>query len=124
MSDFVKNFLQEMKENTPGYIAAAVSDVKSGVLYGSDTSVDSFDPAIASVFNLEVAKSKLSAIKALGLKSKLENIMINLSDQIHIIDMCENGEYFIYLAVDSSKANLGMTVAMLNKYKKALKDNL
>jgi hypothetical protein len=46
--------------------------------------------------------------------------MITLSSQIHIIDVSENSEYFIYLAVDSKKANLGMTKALLNKYKKEL----
>lgn len=66
----------------------------------------------------------MTAIKALGLDSKLENILINLNNQIHIIDLAEDGSYFVYLAVDSSKANLGMTMALLNKYKKNLKDKL
>ncbi|MGV7105715.1 hypothetical protein [Flavobacterium sp. U410] len=124
MSDFIKNFIEEVKTNTPGYVATAVADVKTGVLYGSDSAVPSFDPAIASVYNLEVAKAKMTAIKALGLDSKLENILINLNNQIHIIDLAEDGSYFVYLAVDSSKANLGMTMALLNKYKKNLKDKL
>lgn len=46
--------------------------------------------------------------------------MITLSSQIHIIDVSENGEYFIYLAVDSTRANLGMTKSILNKYKKEI----
>ena len=33
-------------------------------------------------------------------------------------------KYFIYLAVDSSKANLGMTKALLNKYKKEISGKL
>ncbi len=43
--------------------------------------------------------------------------MINLSSQIHIIDISDAGDYFIYLAVDANKVNLGMTKALLNKYK-------
>ncbi|GAQ50032.1 hypothetical protein FPK15_contig00088-0005 [Flavobacterium psychrophilum] len=50
--------------------------------------------------------------------------MINLSSQIHIIDVSENNEYFIYLAVDSTRANLGMTKALLNKYKKEISGKL
>ena len=50
--------------------------------------------------------------------------MITLTNQIHIIDVSENNEYFIYLAVDSSKANLGMTKALLNKYKKEISGKL
>lgn len=80
-----------------------------------------FDPELASAFNLEVVKAKINAIKALGLQGQsVDNIMITLSSQIHIIDVSENGEYFIYLAVDSTKANLGMTKSILNKYKKEI----
>ena len=72
----------------------------------------------------EVVKAKQGAIKALGLDAKIQDILITLTDQIHIIDVAENGEYFIYLAVDSSKANLGMTRALLKKYKKDIVNEL
>ena len=62
----------------------------------------------------------MTAIKALGLKENIEDIMITLSNQIHIISISENGEYFIYLAVDSSKANLGMSRAILKRYSKEI----
>ena len=71
-----------------------------------------------------MAKSKYKAIEALGLKSTIQDIIITLSDQLHIIDMSENGEYFIYLAVDSSSGNLGMTRALLKKYKKNIINQL
>jgi len=54
----------------------------------------------------------------------VDNIMITLTSQIHIIDVSDNGEYFIYLAVDSTKANLGMTKSILNKYKKEIAEKL
>lgn len=41
-----------------------------------------------------------------------------------MIDISENREYFIYLAVDSTKANLGMTRALLKKYKKNIVNEL
>ena len=47
-----------------------------------------------------------------------------MTNQIHIIDVSDNNEYFIYLAVDSTKANLGMTKALLNKYKKEISGKL
>lgn len=124
MSDFLKQFGEEVKNNIPGYIAVAVSEIKSGISYYSDTVVPSFDPELASAFNLEVVKAKLNAISALGLKESISDIMITLTNQIHIIDISENNEYFIYLAVDSSKANLGMTKALLNKYKKEISGKL
>ena len=40
--------------------------------------------------------------------------------QNHIIDVSANGSYFVYLVVDSTKANYGITRALLAKYKKDL----
>ena len=118
MSDFLKQFGEDLKQNVPGFIAVAIAEIKSGISYFTLTADPNFDPELASAFKLEVVKAKLNAINALGLNDSIEDIMINLKNQIHIIDISENNEYFIYLAVDSSKANLGMTKALLNKYKK------
>ena len=118
MSDFLKIFGDDLKKNVPGFIAVAIAEIKSGISYFTLTADPNFDPELASAFNLEVIKAKLNAINALGLNDSIEDIMINLKTQIHIIDVSENNEYFIYLAVDSTKANLGMTKALLNKYKK------
>lgn len=124
MSDFLQQFGDEVKKNIPGYIAVAVTEIKSGISYFSDSAVASFDPELASAFNLEVVKAKLNAISALGLEQNIDDIMITLTNQIHIIDISENNEYFIYLAVDSNKANLGMTKALLNKFKKDITEKM
>ncbi|AIN73339.1 hypothetical protein SL053_001444 [Flavobacterium psychrophilum] len=124
MSDFLKQFGEELKKNVSGFIAVAVTEIKSGVSYYSLSVDKDFDPELAAAFNLEVVKAKLNAINALGLNQSIDDILINLSSQIHIIDISENNEYFIYLAVDASKANLGMTKALLNKYKKEISGNL
>ena len=124
MSDYLKLFGEELKKNVPGYIAVAVTEIKSGISYYSNSAIADFDPELASAYNLEVVKAKLNAINALGLNETIDDIMISLSSQIHIIDVADNNEYFIYLAVDSTKANLGMTKALLNKYKKEITKKL
>lgn len=124
MSDFLQQFGDEIKKNVPGYIAIAITEIKSGISYYSNSAVADFDPELASAFNLEVVKAKLNAINALGLSQAIDEIMISLTEQIHIIDISENNEYFIYLAVDSTKANLGLTRALLNKYKKEISGKL
>jgi len=118
MSDFLQNFQNDLKENINGFIAVSVTEVETGMSYSSLSLNPNFDPELASAYNLEVVKAKLSAIKALGLDQKISDILITLTDQIHIIDVSEDGKYFIYLAVDSTKANLGLTRATLAKFKK------
>lgn len=124
MANFLDQFKEDIKSNVPGFIAVSVTEVATGVCYVSLSEKSDFDPELASAYNLEVVKAKYKAIEALGLKSKLQDIIITLSDQLHMIDVSDNGEYFIYLAVDSSSANLGTTRALLKKYKKNIASEL
>ncbi|MCM0666849.1 MULTISPECIES: hypothetical protein [Flavobacterium] len=125
MSDFLTQFGEDLKKNVPGFIAVSVAEIASGMSYYSHSAVADFDPELASAYNLEVVKAKMNAIKALNLNGQvIDNVMITLSSQIHIIDVSDNQDYFIYLAVDSTKANLGMTKSILNKYKKEIAGKL
>ena len=124
MSDFLTTFMDDLKTNVSGFIAVSVTEIKTGMSYCSLSVDPSFDPELASAYNLEVIKAKFLAIKALGLNQKIDDVLITLSSQIHIIDVSDNGEYFVYLAVDSSKANLGMTRAILKKYSKDIASKL
>ena len=123
-NDFLNVFLSEMKTNVNGFIAVAVTEIETGLSFGNVTMDPGFDPELAAAYNLEVVKAKLSAVKALGLKQDIEDILITLSNQIHIIDISPNKKFMIYLAADSTKANLGMTRAILRKHKLELEKNL
>ncbi|MBO9582688.1 MAG: hypothetical protein J7574_00870 [Flavobacterium sp.] len=123
-NDFLNVFLNEMKSNVNGFIAVAVTEIESGLSFGNLTIDPSFDPELAAAYNLEVVKAKLSAVKALNLNQDIEDILITLSNQIHIIDISPNKKFMIYLAADASKANLGMTRAILRKHKAEVEKNL
>ena len=122
MTNVLDKFIQDVKENIPGFIAVSITEVRSGVSYGAESVDPSVDPNLGSAYNLEVVKAKQNALQALGLatKEKIEEIVIVLTDQNHIIDVSANGSYFVYLVVDSTKANYGITRALLAKYKKDL----
>ncbi len=116
MNDVLKDFIKNVK-GIPGFIAVSVTEIESGVAYDSFSADAGFDPNIASAFNLEVVKAKLKAIEALGLKEEIDDITITLKKQVHIINIAPSRAYFIYLAIDSEKANLGISKSLLNKYK-------
>ena len=122
MTNVLDKFVQDIRTNVPGFIAVSVTEVKSGVSYVAASADPNLDPNLASAYNLEVVKAKMSALRILGLedKEKIEDILITLTNQIHVIDVAPNGTYFIYLVVDSSKANLGITRSLLARYKKDL----
>ncbi len=123
-NDFLNVFLTEMKTNVNGFIAVAVTEIETGLSYGNISIDSTFDPELASAYNLEVVKAKLSAVKALNLNQDIEDILITLTSQIHIIDISPNNKFMVYLVADSAKANLGMTRAVLRKHKADLEKNL
>ena len=122
MTNVLDKFVQDIRTNVPGFIAVSVTEVKSGVSYVAASADPNLDPNLASAYNLEVVKAKMSALRILGLedKEKIEDILITLTNQIHVIDLAPNGNYFVFLVVDSSKANLGITRSLLARYKKDL----
>ena len=122
MTNVLDKFVQDIRTNVPGFIAVSVTEVKSGVSYVAASADPNLDPNLASAYNLEVVKAKMSALRILGLedKEKIEDRLITLTNQIHVIDLAPNGNYFVFLVVDSSKANLGITRSLLARYKKDL----
>ena len=122
MTNVLDKFVQDIRTNVPGFIAVSVTEVKSGVSYVAASADPNLDPNLASAYNLEVVKAKMSALRILGLedKEKIEDILTTLTNQIHVIDLAPNGNYFVFLVVDSSKANLSITRSLLARYKKDL----
>jgi len=100
---------------TPGYIAASLVDLESGMTLGLKSARQDFDLAAASAYNSEMVKQKLKIMKALNLKTTLDDMLITLGDQIHVIKLV-GANAFIYLAVDRAHSNLAIVRNALNKH--------
>ena len=67
------------------------------------------DLDLAGAGNTEVVRAKLKTMKALGLQDKIEDILITLGKQYHIIrPVTAKPGLFIYLVLDKIKANLAL----------------
>jgi hypothetical protein len=92
-----------------GAIAAALVDWQSGLTLGTAGGGGSFNIELAAAGNTNVVKSKLSVMKDLKLKGTVEDVLITLSEQYHLIRMLENHpNLFLYVALNRSQANLGL----------------
>lgn len=106
--------MQQVLAELPDLLAVAVVDVTSGTSLAAHTNTPEFDPATAAAYNAEVVKHKLKALTALQLASEtIEDILITLSSQLHLLRLTGNGGKFIYLVVDSATTNLGIARAVL-----------
>lgn len=92
-----------------GFIGACLVDSESGLMIASEGG-GKLDLEAASALNTQVVKAKLAAMEALGLNDKIEDILISLGKQYHLIRPLEkNPAVFIYVAVDRKTANLALT---------------
>lgn len=108
MADYSKQ-LKDGLGDLSGFIAAALADSDSGMALGTVGGGKEFDIDVAVAANTEVVKAKGKAMKALKLDDAIEDILITLSGQYHLIrPLSGNPEVFLYLVLNRSSANLAL----------------
>lgn len=104
-----------------GFIGAALVDSDSSMALAISGGGDLLDLELAAAGNTEVVKAKRKTMAALALDDRIEDILISLDSQYHIIRLLEsNNGIFLYLALDRKKANLAMARLELRKFEKGL----
>ncbi len=104
-----------------GYIGSCLVDSDSGMVLATDGGGGILDMETAAAANTQVVSAKRRAIKALDLKEKIEDILISLTRQYHLIrPLDSNDALFVYVALDRTKANLGLARVELKKFEKGL----
>ncbi|GAA3505288.1 hypothetical protein ACIQUO_06665 [Streptomyces albogriseolus] len=103
--------LKECLSSIDGATAAALVDYTSGMALGTLGGGKDLNLEVAAAGNTDVVRSKLRTMELLGLKEEIEDILITLNSQYHVIRLLKgrggNG-LFLYLVLDSSRANLAM----------------
>lgn len=90
-----------------GALTAALVDSSNGMLLGQAGA--GLDLEVAAAGNTEVVRAKLRTVKSLGLSDSIEDILITLTTQYHVIrPLSSMPEVFIYLVLDSKKSNLAL----------------
>ena len=110
--DNVSNIETVLKEalQIDGAIGVALVDYTSGMTLGQ-AGGGGLNLDVAAAGNTEVIRAKLRTMEALGLQDNIEDVLITLTSQYHLIRLI-NGKaglgLFLYLALDKTKANLAL----------------
>jgi len=106
MASSPKELLNELMQ-TEGALCAALVDYSSGMLLESVGS--GVDLELAAAGNTEVVRAKLKTMSSLKLNDKIEDILISLGNQYHIIRPVDKHDgLFIYYVLDRKRSNLAM----------------
>jgi hypothetical protein len=106
-----------------GAIAAAIVDYTSGMALGTAGGGRDFDIATAAAANTEVLRAKLRTIELLGLRETIDDILVTLGSQYHLIRPVKGASgqgLFMYLALHRDRANLAMARHRLRLIERAL----
>lgn len=103
-----------------GFIGGCVVDSDTGLMLAA-TGGSNFDLEAAGAANTEVVKAKLTALHTLGMNEAIEDILITLDSQYHLIrPLAQTPSVFIYVALDKRVANLGMARLQVKKVEQTL----
>jgi hypothetical protein len=95
-----------------GAIGVALVDWDSGMPLGTLGGGKYLNLELAAAGNTEVVRAKMRTMQSLNLNDTIEDILITLTKQYHLIRLLRNADgahsLFLYLALDRSKANLAL----------------
>lgn len=104
-----------------GAVGACIVDSNSGMMLGSVGGGGSINLEIAAAGNTEVVRAKRKTMKSLGLDDQIEDILITLGKQYHLIRLLSsNDALFAYVVIDKTKGNLAMARHTLSSTEKDL----
>ncbi|MFF2146492.1 hypothetical protein ACIRYZ_40245 [Kitasatospora sp. NPDC101155] len=110
--------LKQAMTTIEGAIGAALVDYNSGMALATLDGPGGLDLNVAAAGNTDVVRAKMRTMDMLGLQDGIEDILITLSSQYHLIRPLtgRTGKgLFLYLALDKGRANLAMARHQLTK---------
>jgi len=91
-----------------GAVGGAIVDYENGMTLGT-VGGRNLDMELAGAGTTEVVRSKENIVHDLGLDERIEDLLVSLNSQYHLVRMCERHEdVFIYLVINREDGNLGL----------------
>lgn len=104
-----------------GALGASVVDSSSGMMLGAKGAGGTFSLEVAAAGNTDVVRAKRKTLETLGLEDAIEDILITLGRQYHLIRLIRSSpSLFIYVVMDRERGNLAMARHVLGTVESSL----
>ncbi|WP_227837341.1 hypothetical protein [Nocardia aurantia] len=114
-----------------GAVGIALVDYSSGMILGKRGGNSLIDMEVAGAVLTRVVRAKVEAIETLQLDDAIEDILITLGSQYHIMMPLDDGRrgsilesgrntLFLYLVLDRERANLAMARHLLRRIEQSV----
>ena len=116
--DMAKVSLESLGE-IDGFVGGCLVDSDSGMMLGAQGGGVNLELAAAG--NTQVVRAKRKTMETLRLDDQIEDILISLGKQYHLIRPLEsNDRIFLYVVLDRAKSNLAMARHELKSFESSL----
>jgi hypothetical protein len=109
--------------NVEGAIGVALVDYTSGMTLGVLGGSPELDLTVAAAGNTDVVRAKMRTIEMLNLPDGIEDILITLDSQYHLIRPLRSRTgkgLFLYLALAKNRANLALARHQLRQVEESI----
>ncbi|MEV0411369.1 hypothetical protein AB0I68_11340 [Streptomyces sp. NPDC050448] len=115
--------LKETMTSIEGTLGVALVDYTSGMALGTLGGSKDLDLAVAAAGNTDVIRAKVRAMEMLGLDDEIEDLLITLGNQYHLIRLLKgrgSSGLFLYVVLNKANSNLAMARHQLKRIESAL----
>ncbi|MVN75880.1 hypothetical protein GO988_06030 [Hymenobacter sp. HMF4947] len=112
--ELIRSVVQEL----PDYLTVAVVEQVSGRILAGRWAGHSGGAVEVALANAEIVRQTQLGIEALqlGLTEQLQDILITLQHQVHLLQVLPQQQWLLYLAVHTQDTNLGLARAVLRSH--------
>jgi CheY-like chemotaxis protein len=104
-----------------GCLGTCIVDSNSGMMLGAAGGGAALNLEVAAAGNTEVVRAKRKTMKSLAINDAIEDILITLGKQYHVIrPVSASDALFVYVVLDKTKSNLAMARHQVGAIEKEL----
>jgi len=120
----VKDLLEAMKEEMPGFVAAALVEREEGLTVAEARHDPDYDIAITSAYSVELMRAQERALLALG-EPESEAEILGITPRFYFFTAPLSGtSFYLHVVLTREKGTLGLLFAYLKKYSRLLSEAL